>query len=62
MFQDDAGVNGAFVKVVQLLNLRDEMIFNRLGQRDTMGNKNQFHYPMMLRADGKIQPKVLGAR
>lgn len=47
VFERDAGVNGAFVKVVQLFDLGDDVILDGFRQRHAVRNENQFHAGMM---------------
>lgn len=63
VFQDDPGVYGALVEMIELFNFGNQMIFDGLGERHTVRNQNQFHERMVLRANAKIQSKVpLGFR
>jgi hypothetical protein len=55
VFNDDAGINGPLVEVVQFLDLGHDVIFDGFGQRDIVRDEDQFHGTSMLPAWCKIQ-------
>lgn len=55
VFESDARVNGAAVKVVQFVKTGQNVVFNCLGQSHIVRRKDQFHTRMMQLKGLKIQ-------
>jgi hypothetical protein len=45
VFQCNASIYGALVKMIEFLQAAEHMIFDGLGQGDIVRRKNQFHAP-----------------
>ena len=62
VFECDASVNDALIKMFNAIQFVHHVIFDCLGQRDMVSVKNQFHIQMMLLTRDEIQRKNFNCR
>lgn len=55
MFESNPRVNRAFVEMVELFDLGDDVVFDGLGEGHAVRDENQFHKAIMLPGLDKIQ-------